>query len=341
MAGREVTLCLKYPGPTHVLQRLQDSCLECVVEYKTGSESELQTKLPTDLFSKYQLKGSAMVADDEIVIQFTPKHSGVHSARLFSDTREICRPVPFLVNERGTTTNLPPDRPVHKPPTAQQTPGHLPSPPFYGHNNPRFPSPPAHSPPPQSVMSDATTAAETAEPNSGQELEGTLAEQMRGYTSDPELPGQPRPPSQFPGQRLGVSPQRASYFNRVPAAGGTRPPSFNQDGAAAGLFHGDVSPPRPQETTFGDLYASKKSGGKIYGNRRGPLRIDYQSAVTAETLRMLSKEADMQMKVFRGGKTKRRYPKDSALKIVLKSRVTFFHFCVCMSIPGVIFAPRK
>ena len=337
MAGREVTLCLKYPGPAHVLQRLQDSCLECVVEFKTGSENELQTKLPTELYSKYQLKGAVMVADDEIVIHFTPKNSGVHSARLFSDTREICRPVPFLVNERGETVNLPPDRPVRKPPAVQQTPGHLPSPPFYGHNNPSFPSPPAHSPPPQSVMSDATTAAQT-EPYSGQDLDGTLADQMRGYTSDPELP---LPQSQFPGQRFSaVSPQRASHFSR--ASAGTRPPSLNQDAAGATVFfHGDVSPPRPQESNFGDLYSSKQSGGKIYGNRRGPLSIDYRSAVTAETLRMLSKEADMQMKVFRGGKTKKRYIFFVALKISAYGCNIILgpeYVCVCL---GVTYAPRR
>lgn len=296
MTGREVSLCLKYPGPPHVLQRLQHSFLECVVEFKTGSESELQTKLPTELFSKYQLKGTVMVADDEIIIQFTPKHSGIHSARLFSDTREICRPVPFLVNGRGETVNIPPDRPVHKPPAAERTQGHHPSPPFYGLNNPRFP--PAHSPPPQSVTSDATTAAQT-EPFSGQDPDGILAEQMRGYTSDPEIPG-----PGYVAARLSLSPQRASQFSRT--SGGTRPPTMHEDAATMGLIHEEVMPPRPQETYFGDLYSSKKSGGQIYGNRRGPLTIDYQSVVTTETLRMLSKEADMQMKVFRGGKTKKR-----------------------------------
>lgn len=312
MAAREVTLCLKYPGPDHALQRLQHSYLESVVEYKTGSDGELQTKLPADLFSKYQLKGTVTVADDEIIIQFTPKHSGVHCARLFSDTREICRPVPFLVTQSGETINLQPDRPVQKPPPSavherKHAPAHLATPPFYGLNNPRFP--PQHSAPSpvqQSVMSDATTAAQT-EPYPGQEIDG-IPEQMRGYmyTSDPSL-------ATAQAQRLSLSPQRTSYLGRA-SGGEIRPPSVNLEDA--GIYPGDLMSSRTQETHFSDLYTSKKSGEKVYGARRGPLSIDYRSVVTADTLRILSKEADMQMKVFRGGKTRRRYKKYSGHLLV-------------------------
>ena len=297
MAGREVTLCLKYPGPSYALQRLHQSFLECVVEYKTGNDFELQTRLPAELSTKFQLKGTVTVTDDEIIIQFTPKYSGVHTARLFSDTREICRPVPFLVSQRGETINLPPDRPVQKPPAAPEshsTPSRLPVPPFYGLNNPRLP--PAHSP--QSVLSDATTAAQT-EPHPGHDVEDGIPEQMRTFTSDPALAMH----AQGPGQRLSLSPQRGSYISR--ATDGARPLSRNVE--EAGVYRVDVTSPRQQETHFGDLYATKKAGGKVYGNRRGPLSIDYQSVVTAETLRMLSREADAQMKVFRGGKAKRRF----------------------------------
>ena len=287
-----MTLFLKYPGPVHALQRLQHSCLECVVEYKTGSDGELETKLPTELFSQYQLKGTAMVADDEIIVEFRPKHSGVHSVRLFSDTREICKPVPFLVNQRGETVNLPPDRPVKKPPPAAESnraPSHLPAPTFYGVNNPRFPPSPSRSPVPRSVTSDATTAAQTEPYHPGRE---GIPDQIRGFTSDPAL-------SQRQAQRQSFSPQRASYLSRVSGGGGTRPPSA--------VYSGDLMSSRPQETHFDDIYSTKKSGGKVYGNRRGPLTIDYQSVVTADTLRMLSKEANVQMRVFRGGKAKRRY----------------------------------
>ena len=297
MARREVTLCLRYPGPMHALQRLQQSFLECVVEYKAGSETELQTKLPAELFSKYQLKGAATVADEEIVIQFTPRHSGVHCARLFADTREVCRPVPFLVTQRGETVNLPPDRPVQKPPSWESAPapaerGRTPT--FYGLNNPRFPS--ALAPSPQSVTSDATTAAQTVPPDDV----GVLpAENIRSYTSDPALAA----PDQ---QRLFVggfsSPQRVSFVSGA----GTRPHSTAVPDAG-GLMSSQLQFQQLKEAThFGELYSTKKTGGRVYGTRRGPLSIDYQSAVTAETLRMLGKEADMQMKLFHGAKAKRR-----------------------------------
>lgn len=300
MTGREVTLFLKYPGPVHALQRLQHSFLECVIEYKTGSDGELQTKLPTELFSQYQMKGTAVVADDEIIVEFTPKNSGIHSARLFSDTREICRPVPFIVNRRGETINIPPDRPVKKPPPAPQnltTPTHLPAPTFYGLNNPRFPHSPSTSPVPMSVTSEATSAAQT-EPPPGQDVD-TLPSQIRGYTSDPSL----SEPAQGVTRQLNFSPQRASQVS----PGGTRPPSMRVEEAGVHMGPGDPIYPRPHETNFDDLYTSKQSGGKVYGTRRGPLTIDYQSLVTADTLRMLSKEANIQMKMFRGGKPKKRY----------------------------------
>ena len=316
---------LKYPGPVRALQRLQHSFLECVVEYKTGSDGELQTKLPAGLFSQYQIKGTAVVADDEIIVEFTPKHSGVHCARLFSDTREICKPVPFLVTQRGETVNIPPDRPVKKPPAASEdprTPSHHPVPTFYGVNNPRFPRssnvhesdsppaptsygvndarfPPVPSPPsplPQSIMSDATTAAQT-EPYPGQLVDG-MRDQIRDFASDPALAMH----GHAPGPRQYFSPQRTSY-----KSGGSRPPSVGVENAGGYLGPGDpVISSRSEEMHFDDLYSNKKSGGKVYGARRDALTIDYQSVVTADTLRMLKREAELQTKVFRGGKTKRK-----------------------------------
>ena len=285
MARREVTLCLRYPGSSQALQRLQQSYLECVMEYKSGSDAELQSKLPADLFSKYQLKGAVTVADDEIVIQFTPRYSGVHCARLFADTREVCRPVPFVVTQSGETVSIPPDRPVRRPPSWEPTPApelmHTPA--FYGLNNPRFP--PAASP--QSVTSDATTAAQTELPRHEPE------DHVRGYTSDDLELAVPKQ------KRLFVS----GYSPAQRTAGGTRPhssmvPDPGRVISPASLQH--------QSLNFGEIYSTKKARGRAYGTRRGPLSIDYQSMLTTETLRMLSKEADMQMKIFRGGKVKKR-----------------------------------
>lgn len=292
MAGREVTLCLKYPGSTHNLQRLQQSYLECVVEYKAGSEAELQTKPPANLFSKYQMKGTATVADDEIVIEFKPRNSGVHCARLFADTREICRPVPFIVTQRGETVSLPPDRPVQKPPaaaadSATSTLERGRTPAFYGLNNPRFPSPV----PPQSVMSDATTAAQTEPPHARSGLPSP--EHVRGYNSDLDLA------ADLPEQKRTVAEHfspRASYIS----SGAARRHST----AATDVVVGNGA------QRFDELYTKRntKAGGRerLFGTRRGPLSIDYQTVVTRETLRMLGKEADVQMKVYRGEKVKRR-----------------------------------
>ena len=282
-------MCLKYPGSAAALQRLQRSYLECVVEHKAGSDAELQTRLPADLFSKYQLKGAATVADDEIVIQFTPRNAGVHCVRLFADTREICRPVPFLVTQRGETVNLPPDRPVQRPPPAAPPAVDSSPPTFYGLNNPRFPpAVSSPSPVPYSVTSEATTAAQT-EPHRNANAGMTDAQR---YTSDPDLS-----PSEQ--QRIGFSPQRASHV--IAAGRSARPHSTAVPEPPGGIMS------QPQGTTnFHKLYSSKNSGERVYGTRRGPLSIDYQSVVTMETLRMLGKEADLQMKVFRGGKAKRR-----------------------------------
>lgn len=292
MAGaREVSLFLKYPGPAHVLQRLQDSYLECVFEYKTGSDEELQTKLPNQLFSQYQIKGTAMLADDEIIVEFTPKHSGVHVVRIFSDTRELCKPVPFVVNQRGRVVNIPPDRPVKRPPPASeypQSPSHLPAPTFYGVNNPRFP--PSPSPAPQSVVSDATSSPQN-EPYEGQGMPERTSDYIRGFTSDPAL-----------AMHAQHSPQRASYLSHT--SGGTRPPSMNVEDA--GIYAGDLFATRPDETTFDALYSSRMEGEHAHASRRGPLTIDYQSVVTPDTLRMLAREADIQMRIARGGKVKKR-----------------------------------
>lgn len=291
MAGvKEVSLFLKYPGPAHALQRLQDSYLECVFEYKTGSEEELQTKLPSQLFSQYQIKGTAMLADDEIVVEFTPKHSGVHVVRIFSDTRELCKPVPFIVNQRGQVVNIPVDRPVKRPPPAPeypQSPSHLPAPTFYGVNNPRFPPSPSVTPAPQSVVSDATSSPQN-EPYGEQGMPERMPDHIRGFTSDPALAQH--------------SPQRASYLSHT--SGGTRPPSMNVEDA--GVYAGDLFATRPDETTFDVLFSSRREGGQAYGSRRGPLTIDYQSVVTPDTLRMLAREADIQMRIARGGKVKKR-----------------------------------
>ncbi len=110
--AREVSLFLKYPGSHIALQRLQHSFLECVVEHKSGSLEELQRFPPSYLKSDYQLKGTAALVDDELVITFTPKHSGLYTVRIFADTRELCKPVAFIVSQNNEVESTPINKPV-------------------------------------------------------------------------------------------------------------------------------------------------------------------------------------------------------------------------------------
>ena len=97
------------------MQRLRHSFLECVVEYKTGSRLDLQTKTPLELRTEFQLSGTASLVDDEIVIHFQSRCTGIHVARIFAHTRELCRPITFRVTENGTVESLPSNQPVGVP----------------------------------------------------------------------------------------------------------------------------------------------------------------------------------------------------------------------------------
>ena len=97
------------------MQRLRHSFLECVVAYKTGSRLDLQTKTPLELRTEFQLSGTASLVDDEIVIHFQSRCTGIHVARIFAHTRELCRPITFRVTENGTVESLPSNRPVGVP----------------------------------------------------------------------------------------------------------------------------------------------------------------------------------------------------------------------------------
>ena len=98
MVTREVSLYLKYPASKDTLQRVQNSTLECVIEFKTGKEAVLLTTAPKELKSEYRIKGSVCLVEDELIVQFKPKNTGLYTVRIFSDTRELCRPVAFLID---------------------------------------------------------------------------------------------------------------------------------------------------------------------------------------------------------------------------------------------------
>lgn len=277
MASREVSLFLKYPGPSHVLQRLQHSFLECVVEYKSGSEGELQTLTPAELHSTYQLKGTATLVDDEIVVQFKPKHSGVHTVRIFADTRELCRPVAFIVTRGCEVESIPIDHPVksttfaHPPPTLSEQQSEAAE-----STQPSYPS---------SMLRQRTS---TVHPPPEQR-EDREHHAMRGFTSDSSIAVRRQDPF-----------QRASYVS----TGTNRPPSMSPDEAA---FAGDLFTTKPEQNSFDDLYASKKAGYPTYGTTKGLFTVNHSTMVTPATFRMLRKDIDLQLSShIKGKKMKKR-----------------------------------
>ena len=284
MARREVSLILKYPGPSHVLRRLQHSFLECVVEYKSGTEEELQRLSPAQLRSAYQLKGTATLADDEIVVQFAPKHSGVHTVHIFADTRALCRPVAFIVTRGCDVQTILYDRPLQSTSLAPTPPPVLVGQRHAATNLLGGPSQPSHRPPSQQPQ-------QTYQPT----MQTTLGQQqnepppIRGFNSDSSIAvGQQDP---F---------QRTSYVS----TGSNRPPSTIQDEAA---FAGDLFTTKPDQNSFNDLHASKRAGYLMYGtNGRGMFTANPGALVTPETFRMIRKDIDLQLAHNKGKKFKKR-----------------------------------
>ena len=285
MARREVSLFLKYPGPSHVLRRLQHSFLECVVEYKSGTEEELQTLSPAQLRSAYQLKGTATLADDEIVVQFAPKHSGVRTVHIFADTRALCRPVAFIVTRGGDVQTIPFDRPFQSTTLAPTPPPvfvgqkHAPTNPLGGPSQLSYPppSPVRHQPQQQQNYQPTMQTMQTV-----QQGEPPL---MTGFNTDSSMAvGQQDP---F---------HRTSYVS----TGSNRPPSMIQDEAA---FAGDLFTTKPDRNSFNDLYASKRTGYLMYGtNGRGMFAANPGTVVTPETFRMIRKDIDLQLSSHIKGK---------------------------------------
>ena len=273
MASRDVSLFLKYPGPSHVLQRLQHSFLECVVEYKSGSDGELQTLTPAELHSSYQLKGTATLVDDEIVVQFAPKHSGVHTVRIFADTRELCRPVAFIVTRGCEVESIPIDHPVkstafvrHPPPFVEQQSEAAES------IQPSYPT---------SLMQSSQQWPAAQLPQQREDREHPA---MRGFTSDSSIVVRQQDPF-----------QRASFVS----TGTNRPPSMSPD---EGAFAGDLFTTKPEQNSFDDLYASKRAGYPTYGTSKGLFTLNHSTMVTPATFRMLRKDIDLQLTSHMKGK---------------------------------------
>ncbi len=298
--AREVSLFLKYPGPPHVLQRLQNSFLECVVEYKLGTETELQTLTPAQLHSEYQLKGTATLIDDEIVVQFLPNHAGVHTVRIFADTRELCRPIAFKVNRSCEVESVPLDRPLERPappppqthsvPTSIEQQQQL----SHAYGDTTQPFPPTQVSPPSSPIHGPLQGVEGG--NHGVQAPPYQQEHLRGFTSDPALSA-----------RQSTNFQRASYISHAGSGAGgsgSRPVSMAHDDSA---YAGDLFSSKSDQSSFSQLYDSKKAGQSVYGARQGVAVLDHTTAVTQDTLRMLRKDIELQLSNHsRGVKIKKR-----------------------------------
>ena len=280
MASKEVSLFLKYPGPLHALQRLEHSFLECVVEYKNGTEAELQTRTPMELRSEYQLKGTAVLADDEIIVQFLPKHAGIHTVRIFADTKELCRPVSFRVTRACEIESIPSDRPVKPAPfvAAQNydyTSGRNQA--QYRYSNPMEEQQQQQQQLQGRPQSPSMSSQQTSiHPEYGFGYGDTI----RGFMSDPSLPTIRQEPGGF---------QRASFISN---RGNSRPSSMVRDDSA---YPGDLLSSKPDQSTFDQMYAAKKAGHPVYGTRRGVLTLDHTSAITEDALRTLHKDINLQV----------------------------------------------
>ena len=310
MAAREISLYLKYPGSKEQIQRAQNSLLECVVEFKTGKEAVMLTTSPKELKSEYRIKGSVCLVEDELIVQFKPKNTGLYTVRIFSDTRELCLPVAILVDNNCDIEGTFYDRPVkptaaylRRSPALNAAAQQYRSSAFNGVETPTSTSPvrvgqAGVTPSPESVQPRPTFQEE---PHVHQEAFDGGHNLMRGFTSDPTLSppdahlslSQPEyqgyspvdssaiPMPNVPGN---VSMNRMSYISGV----GSRPPSMVDDSHMA-QFSGDLHTTVPDKRSFDSLYAEKKySGAPSYGARRDPLSFSHNTIITPETLMSFS-----------------------------------------------------
>ena len=308
MAGREISIFLKYPGSNVALQRLQHSFLECVVEHKSGTYEEIHSSPPSYLKSDYQLKGTAGLEEDELVVTFLPKHSGIHTVRIFADTRELCRPVAFIVTHDYEVESTPYDRPVKPtsrlfhPITPNPVPSVTQSLPLdqpYGTQTQRKYSLDKHS----QIELKSENPDIGYSPSNQPFLRPPLDENfIRGFTSNPVLSHNLLlPSSQYPdGTNQPVMQQR---FSHVTSRGSTRPASMSHDEAG---FAGDLISMTPEIQSFNQLYSKKTPWESGPITTRSFLSMDHSKVVTPETFEMLNSNI-RQLVGSKGMKTRRRY----------------------------------
>ena len=323
MAGRELSLFLKYPGSGVALQRLQHSFLECVVEHKSGSPEELVACPPSYLKSDYQLKGTASLEEDELVISFTPKHVGLHTVRLFADTRELCKPVAFVVSQGGEIESTPIDKPLRQTSSLfrQVTPSPAPSSgmqnqPFQPQQQQRVSQPLRTAQPvPQPQQGyewggEAGESADNMSPSHQQQSPQQQHQDVDGFyrhrfTSDPPtmLNTRQSQPT-YQGGGAGASHHyQQQRFSHMTAWGATsRPASMMPDEQG---YAGDLLSMTAEKSSFDQLHARKVAGEAGAKVRQDFLMVDHRKVVTPNTFESLNRDIG-KLVGKRGMKTRRR-----------------------------------
>ena len=114
MSGKLINLGLKVPTrPPTLLRVLENSLLEVLVDYKPlAAGVDPRAVRSREIPSAYQLKGDVSVIEDQLHIQFTARNLGLHVARIFANTNEVCHPISFIVTRSGEVQGL--DSPLPK-----------------------------------------------------------------------------------------------------------------------------------------------------------------------------------------------------------------------------------
>ena len=242
------------------MQRLRHSFLECIVEYRTGSRLELQSKTPLDLRTEFQLPGTASLVDDEIVIHFQSRCAGIHTARIFAHTRELCRPIAFRVTGNGTVESIPTNRPVA----------------FSDPTEPSLPPPPRLSASQHSVNAPQSQAG--SPPRSPASAAGSGGGSLSTYHHAATPPYSDA--GVLPTESSRLPPHRRGSPHYETASVASHPRSTH------GSFSGDLISSTPGVYSFSDLYTMKQKGMSI---EVGLKFIDHASVITAEALKLIKR----------------------------------------------------
>ncbi len=108
MSGKYVTVSLKVPSrPPTLLHILENSLLEGIVDYKPlAAEVDPRAVRSREISTAYQLKADVSVIEDELQVRFVAKNLGLHVARIFANTKEVCHAITFNVTPSGEVEGL-------------------------------------------------------------------------------------------------------------------------------------------------------------------------------------------------------------------------------------------